>query len=81
MLTTFGRELIAEAKAELCAPRVWFNNAQAADYLSIGPGTLSQMRSRGEGPKWTGSGKLTRYKRTDIDLYLANLPRAGGDDE
>jgi hypothetical protein len=64
----------------LSAPRTWFNSAQASDYMSIEPGTLSLMRQRKQGPPYTGSLKLIRYKRSDLDKYLASRPRAGDDE-
>jgi hypothetical protein len=32
------------------------------------------MRSRGEGPRWSGHGKWTRYLRTDVLRWLSSLP-------
>ena len=33
------------------------------------------MRSRGEGPPWSGAGKWTRYERRAVLAWLASLPR------
>jgi len=75
-MTAVVDEAIARARTELCSPRQWFNSAQASDYMSIEPGTLSLLRQRKSGPPYSGKNKLIRYRKTDLDKYLASRPRA-----
>jgi excisionase family DNA binding protein len=47
------------------------DHTQAATYLNISPGTLYNMRSRGEGPGVTRIGRAIRYHIRDLDKYIA----------
>jgi predicted DNA-binding transcriptional regulator AlpA len=42
---------------------------QAAAYLGFKPGTLAQMRWRGDGPAFLKLGKFVRYDRADLDTW------------
>ena len=49
----------------------WLSTTQAAFYISCTPGTMKSWRSRGVGPRYhTINGKLVRYLRTDLDLWI-----------
>jgi hypothetical protein len=37
------------------------------------------MRKRGEGPQWSGTGKLIRYERLEVERWLRELPTHDGD--
>ena len=42
----------------------------AAEYLGVEPTTMATWRSKKAGPKYTGSRKLIRYLKSDLDDYL-----------
>jgi excisionase family DNA binding protein len=44
---------------------------QLADLLSISDRTPAGWRLRGEGPPWHKVGALVRYRRSDVDRWLA----------
>jgi len=46
------------------------NERQAAKFLGISPGTLRLWRSEGRAPRYFRAGKLVRYRRTDIDIWI-----------
>ncbi|WP_236244525.1 AlpA family transcriptional regulator [Streptomyces sp. CC210A] len=57
----------------------WLKASEVAAQLRVSTGTLSNWRSQGIGPNYT---KLTpaqnapvRYKKSDIDAYLAQQER------
>jgi excisionase family DNA binding protein len=43
---------------------------EAAEYLRLQPGTLRNMRSRGEGPKFVQMSRFIRYRREALDKYI-----------
>jgi hypothetical protein len=49
--------------------------AECASLIGVTPEHLCAMRARGEGPPWSGAGKWTRYQRSAVLTWLANLPR------
>ncbi len=50
--------------------------AQAAHFLSVSPRTLEDWRLRGLGPPFRKlSGRLVRYAREDLELFLTGARR------
>lgn len=49
-----------------------FNNVEAAEYLGLKAATLNKWRVHGEGPPFLKVGRLIRYRKSDLDAYLAN---------
>ncbi len=45
--------------------------SELADELRIQSQTLAAMAMRGDGPSFVKVGRAVRYRRTDIDLWLA----------
>ena len=45
--------------------------AEVAEYLSIPVGTLRRWRVYGNGPAGARLGNHVRYKRTDVDAWVA----------
>jgi excisionase family DNA binding protein len=43
----------------------------AAEYLQISTSTLAKLRVYGGGPKFVRWGKVIRYRREDVDAYMA----------
>ena len=43
---------------------------ELAAWLGTSAGSLAQMRYRGQGPRFVKTGKLVRYRRSDIDAWL-----------
>lgn len=52
----------------------WLDTTSAAAYCSCHPITLVKLRAQNRGPVWHGRGKWIRYKRTDLDTFLASGP-------
>lgn len=46
--------------------------AQAAAYLGLAVSTLASWASLGKGPVFVRLGSAVRYRRTDLDAYLAD---------
>lgn len=44
--------------------------AEVASYLGTSVAALAQQRYRGRGPKFIKTGKLVRYRRSDIKAWL-----------
>jgi hypothetical protein len=64
------------ARIEATALRKPFiNSKECAQLIGVTPEHLSAMRTRGEGPLWSGEGKWIRYERRAVLDWLANLPR------
>lgn len=51
---------------------VWLTAADVADEIGIGYSTLGLMRQRGEGPAFYRVGGVVRYRREDVDAWLAS---------
>jgi excisionase family DNA binding protein len=43
----------------------------AAEYLRVPAGTLSQWRYLGRGPAYAHVGRAVRYRKVDLDAWLA----------
>lgn len=48
---------------------------QAASYLQISPKKLELDRHKGTGPPYAKMGRLVRYRKVDLDEYLADSIR------
>lgn len=46
------------------------NTFEAANYLQLNPRSLTNQRSRGEGPAYVKIGSLVRYKTSALDRYI-----------
>jgi excisionase family DNA binding protein len=51
--------------------RELLNEAQAADYLNVSARTLQAWRVQGRGPLFTKLSRAVRYRRADLDAYVA----------
>jgi excisionase family DNA binding protein len=47
------------------------SNDQAAAYLKVSPTTLPRWRWAGTGPNFLRLGRSVRYRKSDLDLFLA----------
>ncbi|HEY8125991.1 MAG TPA: helix-turn-helix domain-containing protein [Methylocystis sp.] len=47
------------------------NEAQAANHLNVSVRTLQQWRVSGRGPLFTKLSRAVRYRRADLDAYVA----------
>jgi len=52
-----------------------FRTKGAANYLDMAPATLEVWRVRGCGPIFLKLGKAVRYRREDLDSFLASRIR------
>jgi excisionase family DNA binding protein len=48
---------------------------EAAEYLRSSPSTLAKRRIFGAGPIFTRIGKAVRYRRSDLDAWMAGTAR------
>ena len=70
LLSTLG-DVKPDPPVETGQPK-WLTTDEAADYLSLHAQTLRQWRSRGKvGPKSYKVGGAVKYKRADLDTWLA----------
>ena len=65
----------AIARIESGALKPFITCKECADLIGVTPEHLCAMRARGEGPPWSGAGKWTRYERSTVLIWIANLPR------
>jgi excisionase family DNA binding protein len=52
----------------------------ASDLLGVEPRTLEGWRLRGGGPPYVKVGRLVRYRRADLDRWVAERTRASTSD-
>ena len=45
---------------------------EAASYIRLSKPTLERLRLTGDGPPYAKLGKAVRYRRTDLDAWLAS---------
>jgi len=53
-------------------------DVEAANFLNTATQTLRTWRWRGTGPRWLKIGRLARYRKADLELFIeqsARLPR------
>ncbi len=50
---------------------VLLNEGQAAEFLKLSVRTLQQWRVSGRGPLFTKLSRAVRYRRADLDAYVA----------
>ena len=77
------RVTVAETLAEMIPAHVtiqpeYLNTEQAADYLSVHPQTLKNMRVKGEGPPFRKLANAVRYKRAELDAWMDAHRHGGG---
>ena len=65
-------EIVAAAREEM-PPAEYFDTHQTAAYLSVTRKQLEHLRRAGGGPAYSKWGRLVRYRRTDLDAYMASL--------
>ncbi|MBU1664280.1 MAG: helix-turn-helix domain-containing protein [Gammaproteobacteria bacterium] len=66
-------------QAVVQASRDLLDEKAAGDYLTVAPGTLSVWRSTGRyNLPFLKVGRMVRYRRADLDAWLANRTRESG---
>jgi excisionase family DNA binding protein len=50
---------------------VLISAAKAAEFLGISDNALAKMRHAGEGPPFLKIGRRVRYRRSDLEVWLA----------
>lgn len=58
--------------------RAVMTEKEAAEYMRFSPNTLRQWRVEGIGPRYVKSHGAIRYRRTDIDEWLARNGKQTG---
>ena len=59
-----------EAVEDAIASDPRLNNAGAAKYIGVKPGTLNQWRTMGKGPVFLRVGRFVRYRLSALDAWL-----------
>jgi excisionase family DNA binding protein len=54
----------------------WWTTAQLAEYIQVDAETLRHWRYQGIGPKYAKVGQQVRYRRAEVDRWLAQQERA-----
>lgn len=49
----------------------WMVRKEAAKYLGLSVSALAHMACEGRGPRYYRAGKLTRYRKTDLDSWAS----------
>ena len=57
-------------------PETYYTREQAARYLTIGASTLAKLAMQGKGPRLVRIGRACRYRRSDLDAWMATRARA-----
>lgn len=52
-------------------PEILYSEIQAAPFFGLSAATLRKMRCVGAGPSFVKLGKAVRYRKSDIDEYVA----------
>lgn len=52
-------------------PEAWLSPEQAGLYLGLSALALNQRRHTGTGPRYAKVGRLIRYRKGDLDSWLA----------
>lgn len=55
--------------------------SQAARYLNVGESTIKSLRAAGEISSVLVREKIVRYRRSDLDKFIDELPEGSGDFE
>ena len=55
-----------------------FSIVEVADYIGVVPGTIRNWVKKGEFPEPLSLGKLVKWRREDIEEWLANRPQGFG---
>ena len=59
------------------SPQEFFKPKEAAEYLRTSSSTLAKRRLYGGGPQYTRIGRAVRYRKCDLDEFMAaNLQRS-----
>jgi len=53
----------------------YFRPREAADYLRSSESTLAKKRLNGDGPPFVRIGRAIRYRRSDLDAWMARSVR------
>lgn len=70
------RETVSEAVAQTVAAlqqpqREYLNTEETAVYLALSKFQLEIWRSQGDGPPYIKLARLVRYKKSDLDAWMA----------
>lgn len=60
--------------------REFVTRQELADELRVRPQTLAAMAMRGVGPTFVKVGRAVRYRRVDVEAWLAGRTRCAGVD-
>jgi excisionase family DNA binding protein len=60
------------ATLDIKAIQTWLSPFEAADYLRIAHQTLANLRVKGGGPRFSRRGRIVRYRRADLDAWMAS---------
>jgi len=55
----------------------WLTSSQMAAMLDISPSTVRLWRSKHYGPPCRAIGRLFKYRRSDVEAWVANQPTFG----
>lgn len=66
-LDSLRAEVVALRESQ---PEQWLTPAEAAELLATTPQALASARSEDRGPRYAKVGRMVRYRRSDIDVWL-----------
>jgi hypothetical protein len=73
MVSTLARDAIAQTA--LTNDDEMFTEREFCGWQKISPNTARQWRTLGRGPAWIKVGRSVRYRRSDVEDWLARRTR------
>lgn len=70
--------MLTETVSSAAAPREWLRDLDLAAWLGVGVSTLRQWRHRRVGPPFVHLGRCVRYRRVEVERWLAERAAVEG---
>jgi len=70
-----AQQLLKKLESELTVTAEYLNTKDSAKYLGMSTQALEIWRCYGGGPKFTKLSKAVRYKKSDLDAFMASHSR------
>ena len=67
-----------QKKRSESTPPEWLTTEELAAWLNVPIDTVRRWRYTGTGPRGTKIGRHVRYRRSDVETWLATRPTEGG---
>jgi predicted DNA-binding transcriptional regulator AlpA len=75
------KSVLDKSKANQAGLPEWMSPPTVAGYTDSSVSTLAKLRLRGGGPRFCRIGRAIRYRRSDVDDWLASTGRRSTSDK